>query len=236
MKYLVTATIIWAFSFSLIGVYLAGKVDPFFAAWIRIVFATLLFLPLILKHRVTLKRSLVLMAIGGVQLGLMYAFYYQSFELLSVPEVLIFTIITPVYVTLIHDLYQRKLTHRYLLTAIIAVIGTAIIRWGAISSSFVIGFLVVQGSNLCFALGQVSYKRFKKDPDEKSLYDFGYFYLGALIVSSITYLIFGDPKLPTTPTQWSVLVWLGFVASGLGYFFLESWCPKGKYRSPGDYE
>ena len=44
--------------------------------------------------------------IGAVQLGLMYVFYYKSFELLSVPEVLVFTILTPVYVTLIHDAFE----------------------------------------------------------------------------------------------------------------------------------
>ncbi|MGL4454504.1 MAG: EamA family transporter, partial [Plesiomonas sp.] len=31
--------------------------------------------------------------------------------------------------------------------------------------------------------------------------------------------LFGDiQKLPTTPVQWGVLLWLGLVASGVGYF------------------
>jgi len=218
MRYLVFATIIWAFSFSLIGVYLSGEVDPFFAAWLRIVLATLAFLPLLLKHRVPFRKALLLTGIGAVQLGLMYVFYYQSFELLSVPEVLVFTIFTPIYVTLIHDVYQRRFTHHYLLTAALAVLGTAVIRWGAISTSFVIGFLVVQASNFCFAFGQVSYKRFHKGSTRESHHDFGYFYVGALVVSSIAYLVFGTQRFPSTSTQWTVLLWLGFVASGLGYF------------------
>lgn len=46
MRYLVFVTALWAFSFSLIGVYLAGKVDSYFAVLMRIVLAGLIFLPL----------------------------------------------------------------------------------------------------------------------------------------------------------------------------------------------
>jgi drug/metabolite transporter (DMT)-like permease len=49
---------------------------------------------------------------------------------------------------------------------------------------------------------------------------FGYFYLGALLVTVITWFLFGNPaKLPTTATQWGILVYLGVIASGLGFFF-----------------
>ena len=52
-----------------------------------------------------------------------------------------------------------------------------------------------------------------------SSYVFGYFYLGALIVASIAFMLLGNPeKLPTTTFQWGVLIYLGFIASGLGYF------------------
>ncbi|MFT7194919.1 MAG: hypothetical protein ACI8U1_002565, partial [Rheinheimera aquimaris] len=36
MSYLVGVTLLWAFSFSLIGVYLAGQVDPYFAVLLRV--------------------------------------------------------------------------------------------------------------------------------------------------------------------------------------------------------
>jgi len=218
MNYLVFATLIWAFSFSLIGVYLSGSVDPFIAAWMRIVLATLLFLPPILKHRVPVNRALQLMAIGGIQLGLMYVFYYQSFEHLSVPEVLIFTIFTPIYVTLIHDAFRGKFSYRYLTTAALAVAGTAIIRWGAVSSSFIIGFFIVQASNFCFAFGQVAYKKLKNNSDESTYEEFGYFYMGAFLLVSIATLLFSKPHYPTTQVQWLVIVWLGLVASGIGYY------------------
>ena len=103
MGYLVGVTALWAFSFSLIGAYLSGQVDSYFAVLVRIVLATLVFLPFLKPRLLANRHKLALMAIGAVQLGLMYIFFYQSFLLLSVPEVLLFTIFTPLYVTLIDD-------------------------------------------------------------------------------------------------------------------------------------
>ena len=48
---------------------------------------------------------------------------------------------------------------------------------------------------------------------------FGYFHYGALLISLAAFLLFGNmDKISPTPTQWAVLLWLGIVASGLGYF------------------
>ncbi len=219
MAYLIGITCLWAFSFSLIGVYLAGQVDSYFAVLTRVVLAALVFLPML--RRIPPRLAVQLMALGAVQLGLMYVFYYRSFLLLSVPEVLIFTILTPVYVTLIHDIMQGRFSYRYLVSAVLAVIGAAIIRYNGIGSQVLIGFLVVQGANICFALGQVGYKvlmeRNTLDLPQRAI--FGYFYLGALIVAIISWFLFGNPaKLPTTGLQWAILMYLGVVASGLGYF------------------
>lgn len=220
MVYLVAITILWAFSFSLIGVYLAGQVDAYFSVLTRVALASLVFLPFIRK--IPTRLALSLMALGAVQLGCMYLFYYQSFLLLTVPEVLIFTILTPVYVTLIFDLMQGRFSFRYLVTATIAVIGAAIIRYSGIGSEVFVGFLVVQGANICFALGQVGYKvlleRNRLTLPQRSV--FGYFYLGALIITLISWFLLGNPaKLPTTSVQWGILIYLGLIASGLGYFF-----------------
>ncbi|GAL25047.1 putative acetate efflux pump MadN [Vibrio variabilis] len=45
MGYLYSVTLLWAFSFSLIGVYLAGQVDSWFSVLMRVVLAALVFLP-----------------------------------------------------------------------------------------------------------------------------------------------------------------------------------------------
>ncbi|MEC8208516.1 MAG: EamA family transporter, partial [Pseudomonadota bacterium] len=44
MTYLFAVTLLWAFSFSLIGVYLAGQVDAWFSVLMRIGLATCVFL------------------------------------------------------------------------------------------------------------------------------------------------------------------------------------------------
>lgn len=219
MYYLVGITLLWAFSFSLIGVYLAGQVDSYFSVLVRVALATLVFLPLIRKVPVAL--AIRVMILGAVQLGMMYVFYFHSFQLLTVPEVLVFTILTPIYVTLLHDLMLGRFRFGYLVTAVLAVIGAAIIRYNPMGSHLFTGFFVVQGANICFALGQVGYKiLIERDrPELPQRYFFGYFYLGALIVTSLLWLLFGNPdRLPTTSQQWGVLIYLGVIASGLGYF------------------
>jgi len=222
MPILWSVTLLWAFSFSLIGVYLAGQVDSYFAVLTRVVLATLVFLPLVIRNPVAPALALRVMAIGAIQLGLMYLFYYQSFLLLSVPEVLIFTIFTPVYVTLIYDLLAGRFHPVYLLSAALAIIGAAIMRYNQLSSDFWSGFLLVQATNMCFAGGQVLYKRLIETwPSSKPVVQhqtFGWFYIGALILVIPAWAIFGTDKYPTTELQWGVLLWLGVVASGLGYF------------------
>ncbi|SUB84126.1 carboxylate/amino acid/amine transporter [Pragia fontium] len=220
MPLLVTTTILWAFSFSLIGVYLSGQVDTWFAVFIRIALAFLVFLPFLRIRGVSLKQALLFMLVGAFQLGIMYLFYYQSFLYLSVPEILLFTIMTPIYVTLIYDLLaDNRLRVGYLLSALLAVIGAAVIRYNQLSAQFWLGLFFVQGANICFAIGQVGYKRLMEVYPMPQRSAFSWFYLGALVVASIAWLLFGDiSKMPTTGLQWGILVWLGIGASGLGYF------------------
>lgn len=224
MIYLWGVTFLWAFSFSLIGVYLSGSVDAYFAVLTRTFLASLVFLPLLRFAKIPLGLAIKLMLIGGFQLGVMYLCLYQSFSYLTVPEVVLFTIFTPIYITLANDLLQGRFTFWYLLTASLAVVGAGIIRLNHISTDFLVGFLLVQAANLCFGLSQVAYKHLMANlkTAQSTLRHrdiFGYFYLGALLVAALGMLLLGDwQRMPTTSTQWIVLLWLGLVASGLGYF------------------
>ncbi len=87
MNKLIFVTILWAFSFSLIGEFLAGKVDSYLAVCVRVALASMVFLPFTKFRGVNPKLALGIMAIGAVQIGLMYLCYYNSFLYLSVPEV-----------------------------------------------------------------------------------------------------------------------------------------------------
>ncbi|MDX2424255.1 MAG: carboxylate/amino acid/amine transporter [Amphritea sp.] len=221
MPMLIAVTVLWAFSFSLIGVYLAGQVDAWFSVLMRVALATLIFLPFLKLRQIELKVALQLMVCGAFQLGIMYGFYYQSFLYLSVPEVLLFTVMTPIYITLLNDLLDRRFNLGFIISALLAVIGAVTIRYQGLDEGFLKGLLIVQGANVCFAAGQVGYKRIiaKERPDLPQRTVFGWFFMGALAVVIPCYLILGNPdKLPTTTLQWSILTYLGIVASGLGYF------------------
>lgn len=220
MHYLVGVTLLWAFSFSFIGEFLAGRIDSYFAVLVRVVLASLVFLPFTHFKSIPLKLKASLMGIGAVQIGIMYLFFYNSFGYLSVPEVVLFTIFTPLYVTLIYDAMKGEFKPLYLISAGVAVFGAYIIRYHEISSGFIVGFLLVQGANVCFALGQSAYKKVMESyGDIEQKHVFGYFHFGALIIVSMAFLLFGNmEKITPTNLQWGVLLWLGLVASGVGYF------------------
>jgi carboxylate/amino acid/amine transporter len=221
MPILIAVTLLWAFSFSLIGVYLAGQVDAWFSVLMRVALATVIFLPFLKFRQIEAKVAFKLMICGALQLGIMYGFYYQSFLYLSVPEVLLFTVMTPLYATLINDILNRRINFGFATSALIAIAGAITIRYQGVDEGFIKGLLIVQGANICFAAGQVGYKRVieKEHPDLAQRTVFGWFFLGALAVVIPCYLLLGNSdKLPTTNLQWGILIYLGIVASGLGYF------------------
>lgn len=221
MPMLVAVTLMWAFSFSLIGVYLAGQVDAWFSVLMRVSLAAMIFLPFLKLRQIDKKVAVQLMFCGALQLGIMYGFYYQSFLYLSVPEVLLFTVMTPIYITLLNDILEKRLNVGFIISSLLAVIGAITIRYQGIDEGFLTGFLIVQGANLCFAGGQVFYKRtIASQPSNLPQSTvFGWFFIGALAVVIPCYLALGNAdNLPTTPLQWGVLTYLGLIASGIGYF------------------
>ena len=221
MSYLIFVTLLWAFSFSLIGVYLAGQVDSYFAVLTRILLAGLIFLPFTRWRGLPTPLKGGITLVGSLQFGVTYVCLYQSFLYLSVAEVLLFTIFTPLYVTLLDDLINRRFTLAPLVATVIAVIGAGVIRYDNLSDDFLTGFILLQAANIAFAMGQVGYANLiRRYPvDLPAWRSFGYFFLGALCVVLPSYLVFGNPdKMPVTLLHWGVLVWLGLVASGLGFY------------------
>ena len=221
MGLLVFVTVLWAFSFSLIGGFLAGRVDSDFAVLTRVLLAAVVFLPFTRWRGVASGQKLGILVAGMLQFGITYLCLYRSFSYLSVPEVLLFTIFTPLYVTLIDDAFYRRFSPVALVAAAVATVGAGIIRYDGLSQDFVTGFLLLQVANFTFAAGQVGYKHvMRRYPSEVPAYrTFGYFFYGALIIALPSFLIFGDAsRLPATGLQWGILAWLGLAASGLGLF------------------
>ncbi len=226
MPYLLFVTVLWAFSFSLIGEYLAGQVDSYFAVLTRVLLAGAVFLPLTRWRGVAPRFIGGVMLVGALQFGITYVCLYQSFRVLTVPEVLLFTVLTPLHVALIDDALNRRFNPWALLAAAVAVLGAAIIRYDGVSGDFIEGFLLLQLANATFAAGQVMYKHLvARYPSDIPQYRrFGYFFVGALLVALPGWVLLGNPaKLPTTEVQWLVLLFMGLLATALGQF----WWNKG---------
>lgn len=213
-------TVVWAFSFSLIGVYLSGHVDSYLAVFIRVFIAFIVLLPFFRPQNYPLNKMLALVTIGGIQVGATYLFLYHAFTYLSVPEVLLFTIFTPLWITVIDEfiLGRRRLPLRWWLAAMIAVLGAAVIRYDGINQGALMGFILIQGANLCFAIGQVAYKHLPLGGVKQQSQVFASFFLGASLVSGLGVVLFGDWHIQAISlSQWAVLIWLGVGASAFGY-------------------
>ncbi|MDR1461074.1 MAG: EamA family transporter [Campylobacteraceae bacterium] len=219
MVYLIIVTVLWAFSVNLIGEYLVG-LDSYFLVFVRVFLASLIFIPFTKLKGVPKKLKISLLLIGSVQIGVMYLCFYHSYRFLTVPEILLFTIFTPFYVTLIYDILHKQFNALYLVSAFVAVLGAYIIRYQNVDGDFLIGFIFVQVANICFAIGQSAYKYvIEKHQISNQKEIFGYFHFGALMITAVAILTLGNfEKMNPTAFQWIVLVWLGIVASGIGYF------------------
>lgn len=220
MLYLLIVSLIWAFSFGLIKDQLGG-LDANFVAAARLLISLLVFLPFLRLRGVPRGLRLRLALTGAVQYGLMYVAYLYAFRYLQAYEVALFTIFTPLYVTLTNDIYRRRLHALSLLATLIAVAGTAVVKQADLfRPELLTGFLIVQASNLCFAFGQVYYKELLRNSagfSDRSV--FALLYLGGALTA-------GLPAVFTTPwggfrldaSQLLTLLYLGAVASGLGFF------------------
>lgn len=73
MALLIITTILWAFSFSFYGEYLAGHVDSYFAVLVRVGLAALVFLPFLRTRGNSLKTVGLYMLVGAMQRRDVYA-------------------------------------------------------------------------------------------------------------------------------------------------------------------
>ena len=220
MALLIITTILWAFSFSLFGEYLAGHVDSYFAVLVCVGLAALVFLPFLRTRGHSVKTIALYMLVGAMQLGIMYMLSFHAYLYLTVSELLLFTVLTPLYITLIYDLMSgRRLSWSYAFSALLAVIGAGIIRYDQVTSHFWTGLLLVQLSNISFAIGMVGYKRLMETRPMPQHNAFAWFYMGAFMVAVVAWFMLGNAqKMPATTLQWGILVFLGVAASGIGYF------------------
>lgn len=222
MVYLLAASLLWAFSFGLIKGQLAG-LDPAMVACGRLVLAAAAFAPLVI--RTSVRRSLVgpALGLGMLQFGLMYVLYIYSYRWLPAWMVALFTIFTPLYVVLFSDWLDRRFRARHLLCAGLAVAGAGVVVATAMpAGADWKGIVLLQGANLCFAVGQVLFVRLKRRAEGNEAALLGWMYLGAAGVTLLTVLLRlagGIPPLAGWhPGAWWTLVYLGLLPTALGFY------------------
>lgn len=230
MYYLALVSLIWAFSFGLIKGELTG-LDYNLVACLRLAITLPLFLPLLKLKALSRSNCGWLALIGAVQFGLMYGLYIASFQYLEAYQVATLAVTTPLFVTLILDGFERQFRPYNLGLALLAIIGAGVIVFDHRTfNASLSGILLMQLSNLCFAFGQVAYKRFREQRIAvKDSQVFGLLYLGAVIFCLVTTTYSGGwSDLPgITLRQWGVLLYLGILASGLCFF----WWNRGAVRT-----
>lgn len=222
MALLLLVSFIWAFSYGLIKGRLGG-VDSNAIAVLRLGLALIVFLPLFRPRRVKPRLALQLAALGAVQFGLMYLLYQRSFVYLPSYAVVLFTLTMPLYITLADAFVERRLQPRFAIAALLALLGAALVVVnGSLQGDLLTGFLLMQASNICFAAGQIAWRRLRPQfsPDATDASLFALPYAGALAASFLGSLPTTDwTSLHLTGSQVWVLVYLGVLSSGLCFFW-----------------
>jgi len=220
MSALLAASLIWAFSFGLIKTQLAG-VPPHLVAFLRLTLSTLLFAPWFRPRRLGRTTLGLLVATGAVQYGAMYLAYLASFAYLKASEVALWTIFTPIYVVLFADAAARTFRRRNLAAAALSVLAGWLVS-PTYAGAGLAGVGLVQLSNLCFAAGQVGYRRLV--PMSSPIGDheiFAALYLGGALLSAIPVGMSSeipDALAALTRPQMVTILYLGLIPSGLGFF------------------
>ncbi len=219
MYSLVLSSLLFSFSFGLIGRFLGG-VDPVMVSLLRLVVAAIVFMPFLRIRQMRWQDRLLLAGIGAVQYGLMYIVYIYAFRWLSGHEVALYTVVTPLYVCLLHDLRQSRFHGLYLAAAVLATMGGGILvgRPGGYGLG---GIALIQVSNLCFAFGQVEYKLLcERRRLGTSAGHFALLYVGGAVLAG-GIALFGGHWRGFAPSgdAWLVIAYLGIIPSALGFFF-----------------
>ncbi|MEM1223196.1 MAG: EamA family transporter [Verrucomicrobiota bacterium] len=221
MLYLAAVSLIWAFSFGLTGRYLSG-IDSFVLSTIRLGIAFAIFLPFLKWKKIERIDQARLFLCGAIQFGLMYISYIKAYQYIPSHLVALFSVLTPIYVVLLGDLKRKKFRPIYLLAGILSVLGAAVIRAkeGASAGNIWMGFCLMQVAGFAFAFGQVYYRHWKKaHPKIMDHSAFGLLYFGGLVFALISSLVLSDWSTVSIDfDQWKVLLYLGAIASGVGFF------------------
>jgi drug/metabolite transporter (DMT)-like permease len=234
MWLLLLASLLWAPSFPLVK---RLGVDPDLLSAVRLGLAALAFWAFAQWERrspahttaagpatrLTRRLRVGLVALGGVQLGSMYLLLHQSYAHLAGHEVALFTVLTPLWVAVLDGVVERSLRVRPLLAALLASAGSLFLCRLALRPEALTGFLLVQGANLCFALGTVLYRRVDLATPLPHALASRWLYLGGALVACIAALVLVpraavDDLLARPLDTHLALLYLGLVPTAIGFY------------------
>lgn len=222
MLHLLLVSILWGFSFGLIKAEFSSLSAATLAAS-RLLVALPCFLPFLGKRWRQLDRATGgLIAIGALQYGCMYVALFSSFRSLNGHEIALLTAFTPLYVILANAVLERRWPPLlFWAVASLAVAGALVIFRPSSLPQKAQGIALVQLANLCFAFGQIIYRRWRAaNPAARDSDHFAWLYLGGALAA----LAFALPAAPVQElaqlrtSQWLALFYLGAIASGMGFF------------------
>lgn len=219
MIYLVIVSILWSFSFGIIKYGLPG-IDSALISFIRNLIALIFFSTLTIYNFKKFSFDLRLILIGAIQFGLMYVFYIQSYEYLPAYLIATFTITTPIFVGLSsHLLINRSFSLKGFIAVILVLIGSLMMRFNIVNPiDYWTGFLLIQVANICFAFGQVMFKKWHSTNNSTDIiHNFSQMFLGAVLITSIFFISNSDNTQMLDTTNLLVLLFLGLVSTGFGF-------------------
>lgn len=214
MNYLIIATVCFSLSFGLIKNQLAGLPSDMVVE-LRLLLAALIFLPFFRKS--SGKKHLTAAFIGIIQFGLMYIFFLRAFKYLQGNEIVLLTTSTPILVAICSTFFGRRFKWSYLMCIIFSVIGAIIVIWDNVSFNFLLkGILLMELSNLCFALGQVLWREYIGGNDSQLMASA---YLSAAVfVLPLAVINTNFTTFSLSATQWLSILYLGIIPTGIGFW------------------
>lgn len=222
MLHLLIASLIWAFSFGLIARYLPpDALHPWTTAAIRLLLACVAFAPFLARGPRDARTRLQLAGLGVIQFGLVYMSYLAAFGSLRSHEVALMTVFTPIFVWLGGDWLEGRFRGVHVAAAALACFGAAVTLLGRPwETSNWTGVLLMQASNLCFAIGQLGYRSIlRRNPSLSDSGNYAWMLIGAACFTVPLSLSQAPLSIEhLRPPQVITLVYLGLIATGLGFY------------------
>ncbi|MDR2341228.1 MAG: DMT family transporter [Puniceicoccales bacterium] len=220
MIFLLVTALLWGVSYG-VNDDIIRFIPPQWMSFLYVLLGALMFAPMLFR-RDTAGIRFKCMAIGAIQLGLMYLFSQYSYKYLSPGTVALLSTTTAVYVPLLNGIFQRKFSLGQFAIALptlaftrlaMVVDGTKQFPWR--------GILYTQLCNICYVLGQILYRRLHERFQVRDSSAMAWFYLGATI-ALIPTVVFSPLPLGILNVHWKHVVgeffFLGVLCCGLGNY------------------